>query len=144
MRRAGLSRFRDAIERSLDGVISMPARGFEASYLVKGKRSLFSKAVPERILTAYVGNVTGSAITTLGQQALAARGAATAVTVFALGDRIAAAGEIAAAVAALRKKAPPDVTLVVVPVDVRDWSTMMPKDASVNVRAVIAQLTAKH
>lgn len=143
VRRMAMTKFRDALERALDGVTSMPARGFEASYLVKGKRSLFGKTVPERMLTAYVGNITADEVTGLGQQALAARGAATAVTVFALGDTLAAAADLSAAVSGLRRKAPAGVTLMVVPVDVRDWSTLMPKDASANARAVIAQLTAK-
>ena len=143
VRRMAIGKFRDAIERALDGVTSMPARGFEASYLVKGKRSLFGKAVPERMLTAYVGQITADEVTDLGQQALSARGAATAVTVFALGDALAAPADLSAAVSALRRKAPAGVTLMVVPVDVRDWSTLMPKDASANARAVIAQLTAK-
>lgn len=143
VRRMSLTRFRDAIERALDGVTSMPARGFEASYLVKGKRSLFGKAVPERMLTAYVGTITADEVSGLGQQALAARGAATALTVFALGDSLAPATELSSALTALRKKAPAGISLNVVPVDVRDWSAMMPKDASANARAVIAQLTAK-
>ena len=138
-----LTRFRDAIERALDGVTSMPARGFEASYLVKGKRSLFGKVVPERMLTAYVGNITADQVSTLGQQALAARGSATAVTVFALGDTLGSAADLSSAVTSLRRKAPAGVTLIVVPVDVRDWTPMMPKDASPNARAVIRQLTAK-
>ena len=143
VRRMSLSRFRDAIQRSLEGVTSMPARGFEASYLVKGKRSLFGKVSPERLLTAYVGTVTPDEIASLGQQALAARGAATTVTVFALGDRLAPPAELSAALAAIRRRAPRDVTLLVVPIDVRDWSAMMPKEASAGVRAVVAQLTAK-
>ena len=143
VRRMAMTRFRDALERALDGVTSMPARGFEASYLVKGKRSLFGKAVPERMLTAYVGRISAEEVASLGQQALAARGSATAVTVFALGDDIAPAPEISSAVTALRRKAPAGVTLIVVPVDVRDWTPMMPKDASANARAVIAQLNAK-
>jgi hypothetical protein len=137
-----LGRFRAAVERALDGVSSMPAPGFEAGYLVKGKRSLFGKAVPERVLTAYVGRVTGSEITALGQKALAARGTATALTVFALGDRIGPASEISGAVSSLKRRVPPGVTLSVVPIDVRDWSPMMPKDATANTRAVVAQLTA--
>ena len=60
VRRMALTRFRDAIERALEGVTSMPAKGFDASYIVKGKRSLFGKAAPERMLTAYVGNVTAA------------------------------------------------------------------------------------
>ena len=143
VRRMAINKFRDAIERALEGVTSMPARGFDASYLVKGKRALFGKSVPERMLTAYVGNITGEEVTNLGQQALASRGAATAVTVFALGDTMAAQADLSGAIATLRKKAPSGVSLIVVPVDVRDWSTMMPKDASANARAVIAQLTAK-
>lgn len=143
VRRMAMTRFRDAIERALDGVTSMPARGFEASYMVKGKRTLFGKAVPERLLTAYVGNITADEVSSLGQQALAARGAATAVTVFALGDSLAPAAEISSAVSTLKRKTPAGVTLSVVPVDVRDWSPMMPKDASANARAVIAQLTAR-
>ena len=143
VRRMAMTRFRDAIERSLDGVTSMPARGFEASYLVKGKRSLFGKSVPERLLTAYVGTITADEVSSLGQQALAAPRAATAVTVFALGDSLGPAVEISNAVSSLRRKTPAGVTLSVVPVDVRDWSPMMPKDASANARAVIAQLTAK-
>ncbi len=143
VRRMSLTRFRDAIERALDGVTSMPARGFEASYLVKGKRSLFGKVVPERMLTAYVGNITADQVSTLGQQALAARGSATAVTVFALGDTLGSAADLSSAVTSLRRKAPAGVTLIVVPVDVRDWTPMMPKDASPNARAVIRQLTAK-
>lgn len=143
VRRMALTKFREALERALHGVTSMPARGFDASYLIKGKRSLFGKPVPERMMTAYVGDVTAQAVSDLGQQALAARGAATAVTVFALGDRLAAPAAISASVTALRKKAPAGVTLAVVPLDIRDWTAMMPKDASAAARAVIAQLTAK-
>ncbi|MEX2273899.1 MAG: J domain-containing protein [Vicinamibacterales bacterium] len=143
MRRMALGKFRDAIERALDGVTSMPAKGFEASYLVTGKRSLFGKAVPERVLTSYVGTVTGAEVTNLGQQALAARGAVTAVTVFALGDSFGPAPDISSAVTTLKKKVPAGVALTIVPVDVRDWTPMMPKDASANARAVIAKLTAK-
>lgn len=143
VRRMSLTKFREAIDRSLDGVTSMPARGFEASYLVKGKRSLFGKAVPERIMAAYVGSVTGQAATELGQLGMAARGAATSVTIFALGDNLSPPAEIGAAVTALRKKLPPGVALVIVPLDVRDWTAMMPKDASAAARAVVAQLTAK-
>ena len=143
VRRMSMTRFRDAIERALDGVTSMPARGFDASYLVKGKRSLFGKVAPERLLSAYVGDVTGEAITKLGQDAIGGRGSATHLTVFALGDALAPASDLSAAIVGVRKRAPAGVTLQVVPVDVRDWSAMMPRDASPSVRAVIAQLNAK-
>ncbi|HUF23678.1 MAG TPA: J domain-containing protein [Vicinamibacterales bacterium] len=143
VRRMAINKIRNAIERALEGVTSMPAPGFEAGYLVKGKRSLFGKAVPERVLTAYVGSVTAGAVTSLGQQALAARGAVTALTVFALGESVGPAPEISSAVTALKRRAPAGVTLSVVPLNVRDWSAMMPKDASANARSVIAQLTAK-
>jgi hypothetical protein len=142
VRRMALNKLRGAIERALEGVTSMPAPGFEAGYLVKGKRSLFGKAVPERVLTAYVGGVTAAAVTSLGQHALAARGTVTTLTVFALGDSVGPAAEISSAVTALKRRAPAGVTLSVVPLNVRDWSAMMPKDASANARAVIAQLTA--
>ena len=143
MRRAALSRFRAAVEKAVEGVTSMPARGFEASYLVSGKRTLFGKPVAERVMTSYIGNVTAVEVSNLGQQALAARGDATSVTVFALGDKFGSGPEISAAIAGLRKKVPAGVALVVVPVDVRDWTAMMPKDASANARAIVAQLTAK-
>ncbi|HEX6322598.1 MAG TPA: J domain-containing protein [Vicinamibacterales bacterium] len=143
VRRMAIARFRSALEQALDGVTPLPARGFEAGYLVKGKRSLFGKAVPERVLTAYVGTVTGAVVAELGHQALAARGTATALTVFALAESLGPAGEISSAVTALRRRAPAGVTLNVVPLNVRDWTAMMPKDASANARAVIAQLTAK-
>jgi hypothetical protein len=143
MRRAALSRFRAAVEKAVEGVTSMPARGFEASYLVSGKRALFGKPLPERIMTSYIGNVTALEVSNLGQQALASRGEATAVTVFALGDKFGSGPEISAAIAGLRKKVPAGVALVVVPIDVRDWTAMMPKDASANARAIVAQLTAK-
>lgn len=143
VRRMAMTKFRDAIEKSLEGVTSMPARGFEASYLVKGKRTLFGKPVPERMLTAYVGHVTPEEVANLGHQALASRGAATAVTVFALGETLAPAAEISTAISSLRRKTPAGVTLSVVPVDVRDWTPLMPKDATPNARAVIAQLNAR-
>lgn len=143
VRRMSLTKFRDAVQRALEGVTSMPARGFEASYLVKGKRSLFGKTQPERLLTAYVGQITPEKIAKLGQDALAARGGAEIVTVFALGDRLAPAADLSAAVVTLRRRVPAGVTVLVVPVDVRDWSSLMPKDASPSARAVIARLTAK-
>lgn len=143
VRRMSMTKFRDAVQRALEGVTSMPARGFEASYLVKGKRSLFGKASPERLLTAYVGHITAEEIAKLGQGALAARGGADVVTVFALGDTLAPAADLSGAVVALRRRAPAGVTVMLVPVDVRDWSALMPKDASPSARAVIAQLTAK-
>lgn len=143
VRRMSMSKFRDAVQQALDGVTSMPARGFEASYLVKGKRSLFGKTPPERMMTAYVGRITPEEIATLGQAAIAARGGAEVVTVFALGDALAPAADLSAAIVALRRRAPAGVTLFVVPVDVRDWGALMPKDASPTARAVIARLTAK-
>jgi len=142
VRRMAINKLRGAIDRALEGVTAMPAPGFEAGYLVKGKRSLFGKAVPERVLAAYAGAVTGASVTSLGQQALAARGTVTTLTVFALGDSVGPAAEISSAVTALKRRAPAGVTLSVVPLNVRDWSAMMPKDASANARAVIAQLTA--
>ena len=84
-----------------------------------------------------------SALAKLGQGAIGARGGATLVTVFALGDTLAPAPDLSAAIVGLRKRAPAGVTLQVVPVNVRDWSAMMPKDASASVMAVIAQLTAR-
>lgn len=142
VRRVSISRFRDAVARALEGVTSMPARGFEASYLVKGRRSLFAKSPPERLLAAYVGDVTGESLTRLGQDALIGRGGAPVVTVFALGDRLAPPADLSAAIVGLRKRTPAGVALHVVPLDVRDWSAMTPKDASAGARAVIAQLTA--
>jgi hypothetical protein len=64
------------------------------------------------------------------------------VTVFAMGERLGPAAEISGAVTALKRRLPAGVTLCVVPLNVRDWSAMMPKDASANARALIAQLTA--
>jgi len=142
VRRVSMSRFREAVERAVDGVASMPARGFDAGYLVRGRRSLFAKPVSERVLGAYLGEVTGDSLTRVGHDALAGRAGAVVVSAFALGDRLAPSGELSAAIVGLRRRVPAGVTLQVVPLDVRDWTAMTPKDASATVRAVIAQLTA--
>jgi hypothetical protein len=141
VRRAVLGRVNEAVGE-LSGT-SLEAAGFDAAYLMSGRKALFRKSDPTvRLAVKVVSRVDAASV----QDAwtAAARMPATNATLclMVLGSGLAPAGELAGSVASLRRKTrqtPP----VVIPVDIRDWAALVPPETPPAVRSVLERLRQK-
>ena len=143
MRRAALARFRKALERSLGEVESIPLSGFDVSVLQRPKRSLFRKGEADlRLLARFVPVVDAAAIDETWQLAVRRTPSGGApVCVFLLGVGLASEQELARAVDVNRRHhRGRGASLLLVPVDVRTWDTLIPLGAPAPVRALIEHL----
>jgi hypothetical protein len=138
--KAALRMVKEAIARVVDGATDLPARGFDAGYVVKGKRSLFGKKEPViRLLAKFVPQVNSAAVDEAWPLAVGATGADQTACVLLLGSGLAPSKELATAVAELRRRTR-TAAPVIVPVDVRDWDALLPPEVPPAVRAVLQAL----
>ena len=138
VRRAVLSKFGDAV----DAVGGEPATkaGFDGAYRIKGKRALFSKADPSvLLLLRVVPTVQPEAIQESWIHAARAVQADEAVCLMLLGNGLAPAKELSAAISEQRRRAR-QAGPVVIPVDMRDWEALFPPDTPSVVRTIVERL----
>lgn len=140
VRRAALTRFRDAVGAAIGNVESLPSRGFDAAFIARPRRALFGKAESAaHVLARFVSRVDAAALEETWTLAARVTSAAGPPNVFVMGSGLAPTSELAERIADLRRKsrgAPP----VLVPVDVRDWEALVPTEAPAAVRAIIEKL----
>jgi curved DNA-binding protein CbpA len=141
VRKAGISRLRDAVAAITGGVPSLSVVGFEAAFDVKPKGGLFKKTeAPVRLLAKFVTQVDAAAVEACWPLAIrAARGSDPVYVLLLGGTGLAPANELAVAIAAQRRKSR-GAGPVLIPVDVRDWDALFPPDAPSVVRAVVQWL----
>ena len=144
VRKAALARFKEAVASVVPGADAQTARGFDAAFFLKGKRSLFGKADPPlRLLARFVAEVHPAAVEEAWPFALAAAAGEQPACVLLLGAGMAPAGQLSAAVADQRRRSRRSGP-VFVPVDVRDWDALFPADAAPGdlapVRAILQRL----
>jgi hypothetical protein len=141
VRKAGLSRLRDAVAAITGGTAALSIAGFEAAFDLKGKSGLFKKAeAPVRLLARFVPQVDAAAVEACWPLALkAARGSDPVCLLLLGGGGLAPAQELAVAIAAQRRKSR-GAGPVLIPVDVRDWDALFPPEAPSVVRAVVQWL----
>lgn len=141
VKKAALRMLRDSIMTVATGVTELPAAGFDAAYVVRGKRALFGSKEPViRLLARVVGFVDAAAIAEAWPLAAAATAKDQTGCVLLLGPGLAESKELAAAVALQRRKARTTGGPVIVPVDVRDWDALLPPEIPPSVRAILQTL----
>jgi curved DNA-binding protein CbpA len=141
VKKAALRMLRDVVTTVAAGVTELPAPGFDAAYVVKGKRALFGSKEPViRLLARFVGFVDAAAVADAWPLATAATAKDQSGCVLLLGPGVAESKELAAAVAQQRRKARTTPGPVIVPVDVRDWDALLPPEIPPSVRAILQTL----
>jgi curved DNA-binding protein CbpA len=140
VKKAALGLLVDAIGEVAPSAAVIAARGFDAGYGIKGKRSLFGKVTPDvSMLARFVPQVDRAAVEETWNLGRASGVQSEAVCLLVLGGGLAPASELAAAVADLRRKTRAR-QLILVPVDVRDWEALFPPDTPGPVRAILQRL----
>ena len=134
MRKASLSRFRNAVDAVGGGYDEAVLRGFELAFVPKSK--LFGRNRNPRLLGRFVTRVDGPAVVDTWTQA--AKWTSEDVCVFLLGSSLAPARELATAIADQRRRTRSKVTMI--PVDARDWTAHVPTDAPDVAKDLLAKL----
>jgi curved DNA-binding protein CbpA len=140
VKKASLSRLRDAMAEVMGGAEPMHATGFDVAVTSNPKRGLFKKADERvRLLTRFVPLVDANAVAEVWPNALKMKTPDAMLCVLLVGPGMVAAKDLAAAVSEQRRKSR-NAGPVLVPVDVRDWDALFPPDTPAPVRALIQRL----
>ena len=140
VKKATLRMLRDAISRVANGVTELPAEGFDAAYVVTGKRAIFGrKESAIRLLARFVPYVDAAAVEEAWPLAVRATAKDQDACALLLGVGLAPSKVLAAAVTGQRRKTR-TAGPVLVPVDVRDWDALLPPEVPASVRAILQAL----
>src|SRR5687768_10349487 len=141
VKRATLSKIREAIDDVLGNAQTLPTPGFEISLVTKPKKGLFKKAEESVcLLIRFVPLVDPQAIIDVWPVALKVKaGAAAGCVVMLIGSGMAPAKDLASTISELRRTSRGQGP-VIVPVDVRDWEALFPPDTPGPVRSLIQRL----
>jgi curved DNA-binding protein CbpA len=141
VRRATLSKIRDAIGDVLGNAVPLTAPGFDIATVTKPKKGLFRKTEESVcLLVKFVAQVDPQAVMDVWPAALKVKAQdATGCVVMLIGPGLAPAKDLASAISELRRKMRGQGP-VLVPVDVRDWEALFPPDTPGLVRALIQHL----
>jgi curved DNA-binding protein CbpA len=141
VKRATLSKIREAIDDVLGSAQALPTAGFDIAIVTKPKKGLFRKAEEGVcLLIRFVPEVEPQAITDVWPVALRVKAAgAGSCVVMLIGPGMAPAKDLAAAISELRRSSRGQGP-VIVPVDVRDWEALFPPDTPGLVRSLIQRL----
>jgi curved DNA-binding protein CbpA len=138
VRKATMGRLRTALE-AVGGYDESAARGFDIALVPKKK--LFSSTRNPRLLGRFVGTVDRDAVADTWAQAAKWAGGDEAC-VLLMGTSLAPAGDLATEIGDQRRKhgRAGGGTLVLIPVDARDWEARMPLDAPPVAKTLLARL----
>jgi hypothetical protein len=141
VKKAALAMLREAVGAVADSARPAAVRGFDAAFLLKGKRAMFGKGEPEvQLLARFVPEVNVDAVDQSWPLAVSAGTMTDHTTcVLLLGAGLAPAKELSGAIGAQRRRTRRGCP-VLVPVDVRDWEALFPADAPASVRAIVQRL----
>jgi hypothetical protein len=140
VKKAALSRLRQAVADVTDATEATHGRGLDATFTIRARGGLFRKAEPAiRLVAKFVPQVDVEAIAEVWPLALGAGNAGEIVCVLLLGSGLASSRELSVAVAEQRRKTR-KTGPVLVPVDVRDWEALFPPEAPAAVRAILQRL----
>jgi DnaJ domain len=141
VRRAAISKIRQAVEDTLGAPEPLTAGGFDLAVVTKPKKGLFKKSEDSIcLLVKFVALVDAEAIAAVwpGASRVNAPGAAGCV-VMLVGPGMAPAKDLAAAVSEQRRKTRGAGPLIL-PVDVRDWEALFPPETPAPIRSLIQRL----
>jgi DnaJ-like protein len=138
VRKATISRLRDAIESVDSGYGEQQVHGFDIAWAPK--RKLFTRGKGPRLLGRFVACVDRDAVVDAWTQAGKTGGSAREdVCVLLMGSAVAPAGELALAIAEQRRRQR-GTKLTLIPVDARNWDAHMPFDAPGIAKTLLARL----
>jgi len=140
VRKASLSRLRDAIGEVLGGAEPLAIPGFDIAVTSNPKRGLFKKTEDRvRLLAKFVAEVDAEAVASVWPSAARAQADDATLCVLLVGPTLAPARDLASAVSEQRRKGR-TTGPVLVPVDVRDWDALFPPETPAPVRTVLQRL----
>ena len=140
VKKASLSRVKDAIEDVMGNAESGHVTGFDLAVLSTPKRGLFKKADEKiRLLVKFVPLVDPEAVADVWIGAMKGKLPDATLCVLLMGPGLAPAKDLATAVSEQRRKSR-NAGPVLVPVDVRDWEALFPPDTPATVRSLIQRL----
>jgi curved DNA-binding protein CbpA len=138
VRKATLSRFRQALDAVAGGYDETPMRGFDL--VMVPKKQMFGKSKNPKLLTRFVTELDRPAIADAWLQALKSGDAKSEeVCVLLLGTALAPAGELAGEINDQRRKSR-GAKITLIPVDARIWLAHMPLDAPAIAKTLLARL----
>ncbi|MDP1568513.1 MAG: J domain-containing protein [Vicinamibacterales bacterium] len=144
MSRATTDHVRQAVADALGPSDDAAVKGFDLVLVPRGGGGLLRAATPMRVLVRIARVVDGPLASEAWSAAARARLHLTGapICVLLVGQAIAPAEEISAAIAQQRARQIPGTPkeLAVVPVDIRDWTARIPKDAPAAVRRLVDRL----
>ena len=141
VKRATLSKIREAIGDVLATAQPLTTAGFDIAVVTKPKKGLFKKAEESVcLLVRFVPFVDPQAIADVWPVALRVKASeATGCVVMLIGPGMAPAKDLASAISEMRRSSR-GLGPVIVPVDVRDWEALFPPDTPGPVRSLIQRL----
>lgn len=142
VRKASVARMRIAIQAEIGACDEYPPTGFDVA--ANSRIKLFVRTRKSKVLGRFVSRIDGN---TIADTFIAAARLATADTqfsVFLMGIELASSPELAEAVAQQRRRTLPGGpgSIVLIPVDVRDWSALVPTDTPKLAKSIIDRLRA--
>ena len=138
VRKATLSRLRQALEAVGGGYEGSELRGFDLALVPK--RKLFGSNTNPKLLARFVARLDREAVAAAWLQGLKwGDTKKDEVCVLLLGTALAPAGELAGEIAAQRRKSR-GAKVTVIPVDARVWNAHMPLDAPAIAKTLLARL----
>ena len=138
VRKATVTRLRQALDAVGGGYDESQLRGFDVALLPKSR--MFARSKNPRLLGRFVPRVDREAVADAWMQALKWGDTKNdEVCVLLLGTALAPAGELAGEIAEQRKKSR-GAKLTLIPVDARVWDAHMPLDAPAVAKTLIARL----
>jgi curved DNA-binding protein CbpA len=138
VRKATMTRLRQALDAVGGGYEESPLRGFDVALVPKSR--MFARSTNPRLLGRFVSRLDREAVADAWMQALKWGDTKNdEVCVLLLGTALAPAGELAGEIAAQRRKSR-GARLTLIPVDARVWDAHMPLDAPAVAKTLIARL----
>jgi hypothetical protein len=140
VKKASLSRLRDAVDEVMGSAESGFVSGFDLAVTSKPKRGLFKKADERvRLLVKFVPFVDAEAVADVWTNAMRAKVADAILCVLLVGPGLAPSKDLSTAISEQRRRTR-NAGPMLVPVDVRDWEALFPPDTPVSVRSLIQAL----
>jgi len=137
VRKATISRLRNAVEAVDSGYNELEIRGFDIAWAPKSR--LFGRGKGPRLLGRFVARVDRDAVVDAWTQAGQTGGAGDELCVLLMGSAVAPPGELALAIAEQRRRQR-GLKLTLIPVDARNWEAHMPVDAPGIAKSLLARL----
>jgi hypothetical protein len=141
VRKATLGRIRKIVTEELGSLNEVPVRGFDLVFTTQARSRLFGKrqSVPN-FFVRLVRDVNSVAIRETWTMAQKARGKETGEACVALLGPVSSIREAADAVSNLKQRADRSGSLLLVPVDIRDWSAQIPHNAPRICKVILEKL----